>query len=43
MVDSQDALWIATTRMGIYQVSAANGTYRIRNFTEEDGMPGTRF
>ena len=43
MVDSQDALWIATTGMGIYQVSAANGTYRIRNFTEEDGMPGTRF
>ena len=35
MVDSQDALWIATTGMGIYQVSAANGTYRIRNFSEE--------
>lgn len=43
MVDSQDQLWIATTGMGIYRVSAANGAYHIQNFTEENGIPGMRF
>ena len=42
-VDSRDQLWIATTGLGICRVSAENGKYHIRNFTEEDGMPGTRF
>ena len=44
MTDSRDQLWIATTGMGVYEVSTnGNGTYRIRNFTEEEGMPGMRF
>lgn len=44
MVDSKDQLWIATTGMGIYKVSVqGNGTYRIQNFTEKEGMPGMRF
>lgn len=43
-VDSTNALWIATTEMGIYKVTAGKyGGYNVKNFTEEDGMPGMRF
>ena len=42
--DSADHLWIATTGMGVYQISAdSHGGYDIKNFTEDDGLPGMRF
>ena len=44
MVDSKDSLWIATAGMGIYRVREyIPGVYDIKNFTEEDGIPGMRF
>lgn len=42
--DSKNNLWIATAGMGVYKVSEnEQGEYDIRNFTEDDGMPGMRF
>lgn len=42
--DRNDNLWIATTGMGVYKISVkSNGTYGIKNFTEDAGMPGMRF
>ena len=42
--DSKNNLWIATTEMGLYKISAkTHGKYSIRQFTEEDVMPGMRF
>lgn len=42
--DSNDNLWIATTGMGVIKVCVNDqGDYEIRNYTEEDGMPGMRF
>lgn len=43
-VDSNDNLWVATTGLGIYKVSVnSKGKYQIKNFTEENGLPGMRF
>lgn len=42
--DSKNNLWIATAGMGVYKVSEnEQGEYDIKNFTEDDGMPGMRF
>ena len=42
--DSKDNLWIATTGMGVIKIRVnGQGDYEIRNYTEEDGMPGMRF
>lgn len=42
--DSHHNLWIATTGMGVYKISVSRqGEYIIKNFTEDDGMPGMRF
>ena len=41
--DSKDNLWVATTEMGVYKISRSRGEYVIKNYTEEDGMPGMRF
>lgn len=42
--DSHDNLWIATTGMGVYKISVkSDGGYNIKQFTEDDGIPGMRF
>lgn len=42
--DSNNNLWIATTGMGVYKIHInSHGEYNIKNFTEDDGMPGMRF
>lgn len=42
--DMKGNLWIATMGLGICRIrSAGEGAYDIRFFTEEDGLPGTRF
>lgn len=42
--DRKNNLWIATTGMGVYKIRAdAQGVSEIKNFTEDDGMPGMRF
>ena len=42
--DSKNALWIATTEMGVYKVTInKKGRYNVKNFTDKQGMPGMRF
>lgn len=42
--DSNNNLWIATTGMGVYRINFnSQGKYVIKNYTDEDGMPGMRF
>ena len=42
--DSHDNLWIATTGMGVYKISVkSDGGYNIKQFTEDDVIPGMRF
>lgn len=42
--DSKNALWIATTEMGVYKVTVnEKGRYNVKKFTDKQGMPGMRF
>ena len=42
--DSRDRLWVSTAGQGVYCISLnADGTSNIKQFTEEDGLPGMRF
>lgn len=43
-VDSNDDLWVATTGMGVYRIRSGNlSEYEIKQFTEDNGIPGMRF
>ena len=42
--DRENALWIATSGMGIYKIyKKQDKTFEIEQLTEEDGLPGMRF
>lgn len=42
--DSSGYVWIATSGMGLYRVrQRENGSYAVRQFTDDDGLPGMRF
>lgn len=42
--DSENALWVATTGLGVFRIrETLSGKYEIKNYTEEDGLPGMRF
>ena len=42
--DRENALWIATSGMGIYKIyEKQDNTFEIEQFTENDGLPGMRF
>lgn len=42
--DSNDHLWVSTTGMGVYEIYRKDReNYEIKNYTQEDGMPGMRF